>query len=172
MTEEFLCVRCSRHMRTCCQFSEVYVSPGDLKRIEAHTGRADFTEFRAPVNPSYADQDDDPPWAEHVFRADGARRVLKRLPEGDCTFLGPHGCVMPLEVRPLVCRLYPFDYDANGIRNELSHGCPVELLKPGQGLLEALDMQETDAERWRAQLYQEILLEPREVVNTPQCVSD
>ncbi len=45
---EFLCVRCARHMKTCCQTCEIYVSPGDVERISAHTGRRDFYEFRAP----------------------------------------------------------------------------------------------------------------------------
>ena len=43
----------------------------------ADTGRDDFYEFRVP-DPVYPDQDDDPIWREHVFRADGSRRMLKR----------------------------------------------------------------------------------------------
>ena len=149
-------------MKTCCQTSEVYVSPGDAQRIAAHTGRTDFHEFRPAGDPTYLEQDDDPAWFEHVFRPDGARRVLKRRPDGDCTFLGPQGCVLPLEIRPLICRLYPYDYDERGIRDELAHGCPLELLPPGQGLVEALSMSIEDARRWHRQLYQEITLEPRD----------
>jgi Fe-S-cluster containining protein len=156
---EFLCVRCARHRKTCCQTCEIYVSPGDLQRVAAHTGRSDFSEFRAPANPLYADQDDDPPWRDQVFRPDGTRRVLRRQANGDCVFLGPHGCQLPLEVRPLVCRLYPYDYNADGILPELSPGCPLELLAPGQGLIAALDMHLADAQRWHQQLYAEIGLE-------------
>jgi Fe-S-cluster containining protein len=130
-----------------------------LERIESHSGREDFFEYRQPDNPEYADQDDDPVWRDHVFRDDGSRRVLKRRPDGDCTFLGPHGCTLPLEVRPLVCRIYPYDFSEEGIHEELSEGCPLELLRPGQGLIQALDMKLADAQRWRDQLYQEILLE-------------
>ena len=71
-------------------------------------------------------------------------------------FLGTAGCVLPLEVRPLVCRLYPFDYTEDGIKDELSGGCPLELLQPGQSLTEALEMNRTDAERWHAMLYTEV----------------
>jgi Fe-S-cluster containining protein len=131
-----------------------------VRRIAEHTDRPDFWEYRVPDDAAYADQDDDPIWRDHVFRADGSRRVLKRQANGDCTFLGPQGCVLPLEVRPLVCRIYPYDYTAAGIQDDLSEGCPLELLRPGQGLIEALDMNLRDAERWRSQLYQEIQREP------------
>ena len=75
-------------MKTCCQTSEVYATPGDVRRI-ARVHRSDeFTEFRPPDDPVYLEQDDDPVWRENVFRADGTRRVLKRQANGDCTFLG------------------------------------------------------------------------------------
>ena len=160
MSEEFLCVRCSRHMKTCCQTADIYTTLGDVRRIEEFTGLTGFTEFRGPSNPDYADQDDDPVWRDNVFRADGTRRVLKKQPSGDCTFLGNAGCVLPLETRPLICRIYPFDYNADGVlQDQLSTGCPTELLRPGQGLIEALDMNRADAERWHRQLYDELPLE-------------
>jgi Fe-S-cluster containining protein len=155
-TDEFLCVRCARQRKTCCQVSEIHVTLGDVRRIAAHTGQTDFHEFRLPDNPSYADQDDDPLWRDNVFQPDGSRRVLLRRPDGDCTFLGQAGCVLPLEVRPLVCRLYPFEYTADGITDDLSTGCPLELLAPGQHLIAALDMHIEDARRWQKQLYAEI----------------
>jgi hypothetical protein len=63
--------------------------------------------------------------------------------------------------------LYPYSYNEQGITNELSTGCPLELLRPGQGLIEALDMNLADARRWRDQLYEEIKLEKTEPA-TPQ----
>jgi Fe-S-cluster containining protein len=143
-------------MKTCCQTADIFTTLGDVRRIEDFTGETGFTEYRAPVNPAYADQDDDPVWRDNVFRPDGTRRVVKKQPNGDCTFLGSAGCVLPLETRPLICRIYPFDYTAEGILDELSEGCPTELLKPGQGLIEALDMKRSDAERWHRQLYAEL----------------
>jgi Fe-S-cluster containining protein len=161
---EFLCVRCARHMKTCCQTREIYATPGDVERIAAHTQQDDFYHYQVPDDPDYLDHDDDPSWRDHVFRDDNSRRVLKRQPNGDCTFLGPQGCVLPLEVRPLVCRLYPYDYTEDGIRDELSQGCPLELVPPGQSLLVALDMKLADAQRWHRQLYEEILLEDPQAV--------
>jgi Fe-S-cluster containining protein len=156
---EFLCARCARHMRTCCQTCEIYVSPGDVKRIGDHVGRTDFHEMRRPEDDVYLDHDDDPPWRDHVFRADGTRRVLRRQPSGDCTFLGSQGCTLPLEVRPLVCRLFPYDYDAGGIRQDLAGGCPTHLVRPDWDLIRELDMRPDDAHRWHRQLYEEIQLE-------------
>ncbi len=159
---EFLCVRCARHMETCCQTCEVYVTLGDVDRIAAFTGRDDFHEFCPAGDPIYTNHDDDPTWMRHVFRADGTRRVLKREENGNCTFLGPHGCRLPLEVRPLVCRIYPYDYNEQGFKEHLTPGCPLELVRRGLTLIDELGMNRADAERWRQQLYEEIR---REEVN-------
>jgi|GEM_PF-295943 len=158
--KEPLCSRCAQRRRTCCQICEIYVTPGDVQRIRAFTGRDDFYEFRRPADPGYLDQDDDPEWARCVFRPDGTRRVLRRTDSGDCSFLGPGGCQLPWEVRPLVCRLYPVEYTADGLKKELADGCPSELLPPGQDLLQALDMTWEKAANWHRQLYAEIHLEP------------
>lgn len=43
------------------------------------------------------------------------RRLRLRLEEGgDCCFLGPEGCRLPREARPLYCRLYPFFVNPHG----------------------------------------------------------
>jgi Fe-S-cluster containining protein len=107
--DESFCARCARHTTTCCQWREIYVTPGDVERIVAFSGGRDFFEFSRPSDPSYGDQDHDAAWASCVFRADGTRRVLSRWPDGACFFLGAQGCALPAEVRPLVCRLHPFD---------------------------------------------------------------
>lgn len=163
MSDEFLCVRCARAMETCCQSCEIYVSPGDAQRIAEYTQTTveSFAEFRYPDDPIYLTaHEDDPIWPLTVIREDHQRRVLKRRENGDCHFLGEQGCRLPLETRPLVCRLYPFDYNEQGIKPQLARGCPVELLRPGTTLLQELDMNIEDARRWHAQLYQEIRLEP------------
>ena len=156
MSEEFLCARCARHTRTCCQDTEIHVTLGDVRRITPHANGADFFEFRHSSNPAYDQREEDPFWHQHVFRSDGTRRLLKQQPGGDCIFLGMQGCVLPSDTRPLICRLYPFDYTSVGLLPVLSKGCPVELLRPGQQLLTALDMRAEDAAPLRDQLYQEI----------------
>jgi Fe-S-cluster containining protein len=157
--DEHLCARCARHQQTCCQTPQVYVTLGDVRRIEAETGQTGFCEFRQPPDPGYTDQDDDPIWRDNAFQPDGTRRVLNKQVNGDCTFLGPAGCVLSTSARPLVCRLYPFDYTADGFRDEVVPGCPLELLRPGQELLPTLGMSRELAEPWRQQLYVELLVE-------------
>jgi Fe-S-cluster containining protein len=156
---EPLFARCARSQTTCCQKREIYVTPGDAQRIAAHTGRTDFCEFRVAEDPNYLDQDDDPTWRDCVFRSDGSRRVMNQRESGDCTFLGPLGCTLPLEVRPLLCRLYPFDFDETGIKDELVPGCPVHLVGSGLTVLDELQMDRGAAQKWQQQLYQEIRLE-------------
>jgi|JI10StandDraft_1071094.scaffolds.fasta_scaffold181542_2 Fe-S-cluster containining protein len=153
-----LCVRCSRSRKTCCQVSEIYCGAADKQRIAEYTGRTDFYTF-VVAEGDWAPGDDDPPWRDLAFRPDGSRRILARRADGDCTFLGSAGCTLPMETRPLICRLYPFDYDHQGLRPQLSHHCPTQLMKPGETLLGALDMTREVAERWRAQLYRELELE-------------
>ena len=154
--QEPLCAKCARYQRTCCQDTEIYVTVGDIRRIVAHVGREDFFEMRTPEDPTYRDQDDDPVWRDHVLRPDGTRRVLKWAEGRNCTFLGEQGCRLPLEIRPLVCRLYPYDYTADGIHLEPASGCPLHFVAAGAGLFETLRMDVEDARRWHGQLYEEM----------------
>lgn len=149
---------CALHARmgkTCCQECEVLVTVGDRQRIAEQTGREDFWEHKAPDNPAYLDQDDDPNWLKWAFRPDGTRPVLKRHSSGDCGFLGPEGCVLSLEIRPIVCRLFPYTYTERGI-DGVSDACPKEVIPPGSTILQVLDMRREDADRWHAQLYAEL----------------
>lgn len=157
--QDHLCLRCSRHMQTCCQTAEVFVTRGDVRRIERHTGCDDFHEFRRPENPIYVPDGSDPAWQDGAFQPDGSRRVLRKQANGDCAFLGEGGCTLPGNVRPLVCRIYPYDYDANGLLEDLAPGCPLDLVRPGRGLIGELGMNRDEAEQWRWQLYQELASE-------------
>lgn len=158
---ELLCARCAAQQQTCCQCRDVYVTLQDVQRIGALAGRVDFWEFRIPQNPDYLDAGDDPLWLERVVRVDCSRRVLKQQPNGDCHFLGQAGCCLPLEVRPLVCRLHPLEYDERGIKPSLAGECPWDLLLPERPKLSAVSLSKADAERWHRQLYEEVRQEPR-----------
>lgn len=152
-----LCAKCAQHERTCCQRTEVLVTHGDRERIADYVGHDDFWEYRVPVDPAYLEeQADDPLWRPATVRADNTRPVLKQRASGDCIFLTATGCSLPGDVRPLVCRLYPYDYTAQGIRGTIP-GCPLYLLVPGQSLLEAIGMRQEDGQRWHRQLYSELL---------------
>lgn len=155
------CARCASMQKTCCQRAEILVTRGDLARIAQHTGQSDFWNNRPPENAEYLEQDpDDPNWLAYTTNERGERRMLLRRPTGDCTFLGEAGCVLPLEVRPLVCRLYPFAYTESGIDGQDVEYCPTESLlpkdRPGVTMLTILGMDPADGERWRSALYREL----------------
>ena len=157
MSDEFLCARCAKHFSTCCQGTDIFVTLGDVRRITEASSAENFTEFRKPLDPAYDQSEEDPFWQKHVFRSDGKRRVVKHQANGDCSFLGSQGCTLAATVRPLICRLYPFDYTADGLKEQPAGGCPVELLRPQQQLLQVLGMNRAQAEQFRAQLYVEIV---------------
>jgi Fe-S-cluster containining protein len=152
------CARCAQMQRTCCQTTEILLTAGDVARIRAHTGREDFAERRVPGDPTYLEHDPaDPEWLSLTVGRDGRRRMLQKRDGGDCTFLGAAGCVLPTEVRPLVCRLYPWSYTHAGLAGEDSGYCPTVLRRfVGDTMLEVLEMRRADAERWHAQLYAEL----------------
>jgi uncharacterized protein len=154
--DDFLCARCARRQETCCQRTDIVLTDGDVARVAAYLGRLDFIEYRPAAGPQYLDQDDDPAWRDATFLPDGTRRVVKWQANGDCAFLGPAGCSLPGIVRPLICRLYPFEYDEQGVFPEPAKSCPTHLLTPGTTLFEALKMNRGEAERWHAQLYSEL----------------
>ncbi len=152
------CARCAQEQKTCCQKAEVFVTLGDVDRIALHLGQSDFIERRTPEDPAYLDADDDDPlWHRATVDANGQRRVLQRQANGDCTFLGEAGCKLPEDVRPLVCRLYPYDFTESGLAQEAAEYCPTSFLSaPGSSMAGLLGMRRDRAEAWRAQLYSEL----------------
>jgi Fe-S-cluster containining protein len=154
------CLACASQGHTCCQGRDIYVTHGDCARIGRHSRVADFFEYRGCSHLDYADQDDDPLWQQYVFRRDGSRRVLKRLADGNCLFLGRAGCCLPLTARPLVCRLYPHLYSANGIAGVWDGECPAAKTQASPMLEKGIaGVQWQDAVQWHRMLYSEILLE-------------
>jgi len=151
-----LCARCALQGQTCCQGREIYITPGDMRRISAVTGDHEFVEWAFTTDPAYLEQDDDPVWRQHVFRHDGCRRILKRKPNGDCLFLDFRGCRLSMDVRPLLCRLHPFTYTAEHIDPEPDAGCPRYLLASGESLLAAIQTSWALARQWHRQLYEEV----------------
>ena len=160
MPEMHICVRCAGRGPTCCEGSDrdIFITRGDVERIQTISGSADFYEFRKPLNPDYLDPDD-PVWTRHVFRKDSSRRVIRRNASGTCMFLSKIGCMLPLQTRPLVCRLFPYQYSQKGLADEMADECPRDLLGEGESLAVALGIHREDAVLWHQLLYQEILRE-------------
>jgi Fe-S-cluster containining protein len=150
-----LCARCAEVQGSCCQKKEILLTRGDLIRISTHIGHFDFHELRVPTDPAYLEQDDDPNWNLWTLNARGERRVLKVRADRSCLFLTETGCVLPYETRPLVCRLFPYTYNEQGII-AIEQECPTELLAPGETLMSCLGMDRDKALRWHGMLYGEL----------------
>ena len=158
-TSPFLCSRCAGLGRTCCQDTQVFVTLGDLRRLRAVAGEGEFVEHALPVAKDYLRVFEyDAVWSR-AFGPGGRRRVLAHLPGGDCRFLSPTGCRLPEAARPLVCRLYPFDYNEETIKGVHGHLCPHPEADNAPLLLALLAMNREKAEEWRKMLYREILEE-------------
>lgn len=160
MPEMHICQRCAEKGPTCCEGNDrdIFITRGDVKRIQVISGRGDFFEFRKPLNQNYLDSDD-PVWTRHVFRKDNSRRVIRLNSSGTCMFLSKTGCTLPLQARPLVCRLFPYQYSQKGLMDELADECPRDFLQEGENLAMAIGIHKEDALSWHHLLYQEILWE-------------
>ncbi len=163
-----VCIRCASQGRTCCQQHDIYVTAGDCQRIQRHGGFCDFYEYRVGVHADYADQEDDPLWHRYVFRTDGRRRVLKWLADGDCLFLGPSGCSLSLTARPLVCRLYPHLYTAEGLSGQWDGECSATRMQAMPSFEKGIaGVARQQAVQWHRMLYREIFWEAKENENWP-----
>ncbi len=152
-----LCSECAAIQVTCCckERRDILVTQGDIARISQTLERHDFWEHRQPGDPVYLEQDDDPNWIPYTVRADGTRKVLKKTAAQTCIFLTDGGCLLSENVRPLVCRMYPFNYTEQGLQG-IEAECPVHLLPSGANLLDELGMSAEKAAEWRGMLYHEL----------------
>jgi len=153
------CIVCARKGQTCCQNVDIYLSIGDVERIRRVRPNEDFYHW-APLTDEYADGGGDPTWNPLILNADGQRRILRR--KGDnCYFLTETGCSLPPDVRPLLCRIYPYDFREQGLCG-ICASCPVAAEQDWRQALEASEMHQANAQRWVAQLYDEIRSEKAE----------
>ena len=135
---------CTVRNRSCCRDVTPSLTLGDVARISA-VASPDLAVAFIPVEGDYA-SDDDPEWAELAHVPGGKYRLaLRNLPEhGGCAYLTPTGCSLAMDVRPLVCRIYPWNFNAQSITSKTEE-CPG-----WDGV------SRDDAEKWRSQLYDEI----------------
>ncbi len=153
MKIENVCWMCASSGGSCCVNMQIYLTGGDIDRIAAGTGNRDFIRYEEPW--SWCERDaEDPVWMEHVLSCD-RRRVVRRWKNGTCHFLGERGCVLDLETRPLVCRLYPYEYALEGILG-LHSGCPASRSIQPERDLEEMGMRSDRVKAWRSALYEEL----------------
>lgn len=145
------CARCAALGPTCCYVSSIYVTIGDIERIAEYTRDPVGWEW-APSNYCIDDYDDDPAWRK-TFNEKGEQRILLGSPP--CPYLRRDGCSLPMDVRPLVCRLYPLGYTSEGFTGlDDSCGFCAEVA-------EEVAVDRAVVEAWRKALYEEIQL-PKE----------
>ena len=151
-----ICERCAAIGSTCCsKVRDILLTDGDVRRISAQLEQEDFYEYRVPCDPAYLEQDDDPNWNLYTVNPDGTRRVLKRQSNGSCLLLTETGCRLAEEVRPLVCRLFPYEYTEREISGTDAE-CPAQLLGDGETIYQALRMRDDVAHEWWETLYREL----------------
>lgn len=157
-----ICTQCSKRQLTCCQDSDPFVTLGDIQRISKEIGHSNFFERRL-AGKSYlqATKDfDDPLWNEVTIR-DNTRRVTKKASNNvDCIFLSCNGCVLPEDIKPLVCRIYPYDFIGTKLML-LDPACPKDLV--GKCPPKDLGITRKSAQKLLNQLYKELKYE--EIMN-------
>ncbi|HSP78396.1 MAG TPA: hypothetical protein VLQ93_07700 [Myxococcaceae bacterium] len=112
-----VCARCPAALgSSCCEVREgellATLTRADVARLAAHTGLAArrFVLEEALTEEEAAGYEARRPLYRGYFRRQPVRLSLRTTREGACVFLVPgQGCGLPAEVRPVACRLYPFE---------------------------------------------------------------
>jgi len=151
------CVECAHKGQSCCRNVHIYLTRGDIERISGLCPSETFCEM-APLTPDYEDAGGDPDWNPAILNADGTRRVMRQQPDGGCHFLTPTGCRLPSDVRPLLCRIYPYEFRSWQLTG-ISPSCPVASESDWLRILEDSEMKQANARAWVAQLAEEIFAE-------------
>ena len=153
MKSQNICWSCASSGGSCCVNMQIYLTTGDIGRISQALGHRCFFRYEGPW--SWCESDGlDAEWKEHVLGS-SRRRVLKRGRDGSCHLLGDEGCVLDLETRPLVCRLYPYDYMPEGIQG-LHPGCPASKEPHPEKALDEMGMRSDRVGAWHRTLYAEL----------------
>ncbi|XXF77012.1 YkgJ family cysteine cluster protein [Myxococcaceae bacterium GXIMD 01537] len=123
MTERgvHVCARCPRVLgASCCEPREgerlATLTRADVARISEHTGLAArrFVHEEGLTEVEAAEYEARRPLFRGYFHR-GPVRLTLAVRAGACVFLDrERGCSLPEETRPVACRLYPFERQADG----------------------------------------------------------
>lgn len=152
-----ICSDCAAKGKTCCQASDIIVTLGDIRRIQASAQPgAVFWEYRSALSDDYC-QDEDPNWDAYTCRKDGKRRMLKVKPDSSCLFLSGKGCQLSIDSRPLICRLYPYHYSESGLAGLDPYKCPPGTITDDPSSLpREFELSPANALLWHSQFYAEL----------------
>jgi len=150
-----VCKRCTDRGPTCCR-----LEPGEeevcfpLSEMERHR----ILEH-APDKGAFVQQHNTAPFVDNVkrlfpkdkkrieqlFPPHGFHMRLATRPDGSCVFLGSEGCVLPREVRPHYCLIFPVWVMGERLRLFTPPGClAVEEGRNVADLLEIMDMNQAE----------------------------
>jgi Fe-S-cluster containining protein len=120
MAKTSICAVCAQNGPTCCQLRQEYADLSfPLSRVEKETIAAyeRWKEVCFTVQAANSVQlisrlkflfPDDLDTIKTLFPENGRHERLLTNKLGYCVFLGPMGCLLPGNARPLYCRLFPF----------------------------------------------------------------
>jgi Fe-S-cluster containining protein len=161
-----LCLECSKLDKTCCQLGSgvVLLTDQDINRIELFVNEnkdLQIKNFWLNEEPkeylsNRIKSSFDPNMKKYALSLDGKVQTLKHKSNGDCIFLSDKGCVLPMETRPLYCRIHPYDFVEEEIVGITFVDCPVHLLKKRGDLPDEINVKYDDADRWTKMLYKEL----------------
>lgn len=158
-----ICKKCSQIIRTCCEKPtvDVALTNADIERIATVTQLRDFYELRDVEGGSYSSpanySKEEEIYIMNIFKKDGRRNVLKHKNNGKCVLLGDNGCIVSFDVRPLLCRIYPYDWNDNREIWLNPTYCPKELFKDENEMVENIAVDLNTARELVDQLYNEIM---------------
>ncbi|MBS2031566.1 MAG: hypothetical protein JST54_26945 [Deltaproteobacteria bacterium] len=168
-TPGHICAACPKAIsKTCCQPGEPHglatLTGGDIARIREATRKParHFVDEEAfgPLE-AHGHAQLRPANANAIVR--GVRRHLRAW-DGACVFHSAEsGCSLSADVRPLACRLYPFEVDAHGqVRLVIAGRCHAEeALASPKEVLAALGLDEASVRALHDQLCEELLHDAR-----------
>lgn len=148
------CARCAqRNGRGCCEVEPgthlASLTPADARRIRDATGwRFErFVEVE-PLTPAEVAAAIHRRPGDAPLLADGVRHHLRAESDRCVLFVVGRGCRLTLEERPMRCRLYPFEVDADGSLHANAVG-PCLALDESPDLEGAMSLLDTHARRLR-----------------------
>ncbi|MBN2065048.1 MAG: YkgJ family cysteine cluster protein [Sedimentisphaerales bacterium] len=151
------CLDCAANDQSCCEGKQIYITLGDVQRIREFGIKEEFHTFE-PLGEDYLTGGGDPGWNPLILNEDGNRRILAVKADGNCMFLSDKGCTLPGNVRPLLCRIYPYDFTGPSITG-MCQGCPISKQENWLDILNSSQMNLETAKAWVEQLYDEIYQE-------------
>lgn len=160
-----VCAQCAGRQKTCCERPDIQIAltPGDIQRLRDHCGHAEFFERKA-VEPEFRSHyvnpenhsSNDALYVKHLFDEQGRRPVLLKQADLSCLFVTPTGCSLPHSIKPLLCRIYPFDWNDQLDLWLDSAYCPPELFASEADLIARISEGEAETRELIRLFYREI----------------